>query len=117
MPSGTIVEGKLKQVTVDNYNVIVIITDNSGRLLSYTNRSTGVITSLDGKSVEPATLREGYNVKLYTDGTTLKGIEATSVAAVNKTLSGEVVSVTSSNIRIKNGSITEEFGSFTKEHV
>ena len=110
MPSGTIVEGKLKQVTVDNYNVIVIITDNSGRLLSYTNRSTGVITSLDGKSVEPATLREGYNVKLYTDGTTLKGIEATSVAAVNKTLSGEVVSVTSSNIRIKNGSITEEFG-------
>ncbi len=110
MPTGTLVEGKIKQITIDNYNVILIITDNSGNLRSFTNRAAGVVSTLDGKSAELLALREGFGVKLYTDGTTLKGVEATTATTVNKTLSGEVVSVTSNNIRIKNGNVTEEYG-------
>ncbi len=110
MPTGTLVEGKIKQITIDNYNVILIITDNSGNLRSFTNRASGVVSTLDGKSAELSALREGFGVKLYTDGTTLKGVEATTATTVNKTLSGEVVSVTSNNIRIKNGNVTEEYG-------
>ncbi len=110
MPTGTLVEGKIKQITIDNYNVILIITDNSGNLRSFTNRAAGVVSTLDGKSAELSALREGFGVKLYTDGTTLKGVEATTATTVNKTLSGEVVSVTSNNIRIKNGNVTEEYG-------
>ncbi len=110
MPTGTLVEGKIKQITIDNYNVILIITDNSGNLRSFTNRASGVVSTLDGKSAELLALREGFGVKLYTDGTTLKGVEATTATTVNKTLSGEVVSVTSNNIRIKNGNVTEEYG-------
>lgn len=111
MPSGTLVEGAIRIVSMDSFNTIITIQTNAGKLESYTNRSTGVIISLDGKSAQANQLREGYAVKLYTDGTTVKGIEATSVNTnVNKDITGEVVSISSNNIKIKSGSVTEEFG-------
>ncbi len=110
MPSGTIVEGKINQIIIDNYNVILTITDQSGNLRPFTNRVSGVVISLDGKAAAPSDLKVGYAVKLYTDSTTLKGIEASStLAAVNKNFEGEIVSVTSSKIRIKSGNIAEEY--------
>lgn len=110
MPSGTLVEGKMKQVTIDHQqNAIVLITDPRGEIRSFTNRLNGVIVSLDGKSADLLSIREGASVKLYTDGTTLKGIEATSISTVSKDTKGEIAGVTSGAIKIRSGSVTEEF--------
>lgn len=110
MPSGTLVEGKMKQVTIDHQqNAIVLITDARGEIKSYTNRLNGVVVSLDGKSADLLAIREGFNVKLYTDGTTLKGIEGTSISTINKDTKGEIASITSNAVKIKSGNVTEEF--------
>lgn len=109
MPSGTLVEGKIKQITVDSNNVIVSITDNRGEMKIFTNRAGGVIISLDGKSADIAMIKEGSAVKLYTEGTIVKGLEATSPATVNKDIVGDIANITSNSIKIRSGSVTEEF--------
>ena len=111
MPSGTVVEGKIKQISIDNFNIILIITDKAGNLTSYTNRTNGVVISLDGRAADANALKEGYGVKLYTEGTTLKGVEAVTVnqTNVNKDLLGEVVSVDANLIKIRNGNVVEEY--------
>lgn len=111
MPSGTVIEGTIKQITVDNFNIILSIVDKAGNLSSYTNRVSGVVINLDGRVGDIRALREGYSVKLYTDGTTLKGIEASSVSKnnVNKDLMGEIVGVDSNRVKIRNGNVVEEY--------
>lgn len=102
MPSGVIVEGLIKYIGVDDNNMVLTIEDSKGNILSFSNKVSGVVVSLDGKSAYPENIKQGYEVKLYTDGTTVKGIEALSEQDVNKTLYGEIVSVRSSSIKIRN---------------
>lgn len=110
MPSGTVVEGKIKNISSDGTDIIVTITKDNGAIASFTNRTAGVVISLEGKSAKPSDIKEGYLVKLYTDGITLKGIEAmTASTNVNKRMSGEIVSVGRNNIKIKDRNATEEY--------
>ena len=102
MPSGVIVEGLIKYIGVDDNNIVVTIEDTKGSILSFSNKASGVVVALDDKQAYPEDIKTGYEVKLYTDGTTVKGIEAFSKLDVNKTLYGEVVSVRSSSIKIRN---------------
>ncbi len=102
MPSGVIVEGIIKYIGVDDNNIVVTIEDTKGSILSFSNKASGVVVALDDKQAYPEDIKTGYEVKLYTDGTTVKGIEAFSKLDVNKTLYGEIVSVRSSSIKIRN---------------
>lgn len=110
MPSGVIAEGIIKYVGLDDSNMVVTIEDQKGNILSFSNKASGVVVSLDEKSAKPEDIKIGYNVKLYTDSTTLKGLEAVSKVNINKTLDGEIVSVKSSFMKIKvSASKTEEY--------
>lgn len=115
MPSGKVVEGTIRQVTVDNYNAIITIVDNYGNVNMFTNRTSGVVVVRDKKSYNINQIKEGQVVKLYTEGTTLKGVEVVSdkeiVQATNKNFSGEVVSINANknSIKIKDGRVVEEY--------
>jgi len=110
MPSGVIVEGIIKYVGLDDNNMIVTIEDSRGSILSFSNKVSGVVVALDEKSAKPEDIKVGYTVKLYTDNTTIKGIEAVSKLNVSKTLDGEVVSVRSSSMKIRiSGGKSEEY--------
>ena len=100
MPSGVIVEGIIKYMGVDDNNIVVTIEDTKGNILSFSNKSNNIVVALDGKQAYPENIKTGYEVKLYTDGTTVKGIEAESETDVNKTVYGEILLVKSSSIRI-----------------
>lgn len=101
MPSGVIVEGVIKSINLDDNNMIVMIEDSKGYILGFSNKASGVVVAVDEKSAKPEDIKVGYTVKLYTDSTTVKGIEATSMQDVNKTEKAEVIEVTSSSIEIK----------------
>lgn len=101
MPSGVIVEGIIKYMGVDDNNIVVTIEDTKGNILSFSNKTNGVVVAIDGKQAYPENIKTGYEVKLYTDGTTVKGIEAESETDVNKTVYGEILVVKSSSIRIR----------------
>ena len=118
MPSGVIVEGIIKYVGLDDSNMVVSIEDSKGNILSFSNKASGVVISVDGKSAKPEDVKVGYTVKLYTDSTTVKGVEAVSRLDINKTVSGEIIEVTSSSIEIKlsNGK-TEKYDIASKADV
>ena len=110
MPSGTVVEGKIKSISSDGTDIIITITKDNGAIAAYTNQKAGVVISLEGKSATVSDLKEGLSVKLYTDGITLKGVEAIEVNTnVNKTMSGEIVSVDRNSVKIKKGSTAETY--------
>lgn len=114
MPSGNVVEGQIKQLTLDTNNLILTLTDKLGNTNIFTNRTSGIILSKDGKIVLPQNLREGQSVKLYTDGTTVKGIEIIEEkvqSIINKKVSGEIYSINASSgkLKIKEGNIIEEY--------
>lgn len=110
MPRGTVVEGKVKSITSDGTTVIVTITKDSGAIASFTSRAAGVVVGIDGKSATTSDIKEGYSVKLYTEGITLKGVEVTSTATtVNKTMTGEIASIGRNSIKIRNKSVVEEY--------
>ncbi|MGB5823410.1 MAG: S-layer homology domain-containing protein, partial [Proteocatella sp.] len=112
MPSGVIVEGIIKYVGLDDSNMVVTIEDEKENILSFSNKASGVVISLDEKSAKPEDIKVGYRVKLYTDSTTVKGLEALSKSTpdVNKTLDGEIISVKLSSMMIKvSRSKTEEY--------
>lgn len=101
MPSGVIVEGIIKYMGVDDNNIVVTIEDTKGNILSFSNKTNNIVVAIDGKQAYPQNIKTGYEVKLYTDGTTVKGIEAESEADVNKTIYGEILVIKSSSIRIR----------------
>ena len=101
MPSGVIVEGIIKYIGIDDNNIVVTIEDTKRNILSFSNKTNGIVVSIDGKQAYPENIKSGYEVKLYTDGTTVKGIEAESEADVNKTVYGEILVIKSSSIRIR----------------
>ena len=110
MPSGTIVEGKIVSITSDNNNTIVNILKDNGVTGQYSNRLASVIVSIDGKAADIRDVKEGYTVKLYADGITLKGVEVVStVTTINKNISGEILSVSSKAVKIKDRTLAEEF--------
>lgn len=110
MPSGTQVTGTIKSISEDASGIIVTITRDNGSISSFTNRTTGVVISLDGKEAKSSSIKEGYLVTLYTDGITLKGIEATTASTnVNKKLSGDITEVSRNSIQIKDRSTTERY--------
>ena len=98
--------------------MVVSIEDSKGNILSFSNKASGVVISVDGKSAKPEDVKVGYTVKLYTDSTTVKGVEAVSRLDINKTVSGEIIEVTSSSIEIKlsNGK-TEKYDIASKADV
>lgn len=115
MPSGTVVEGQVSRVTLDSFNIILSITDRLGNTNSFTNRTSGIIVSRGGKLALPQNISEGQSVKLYTDGTTLKGVEIVAerpeTALVTKNLSGEIaeLNINANTIKIRNGKDLEEY--------
>lgn len=110
MPSGVVMEGKIEAITSDANYTIITIRDKNDRSYAFTNKTSGIVISLDGKASDVSKLKEDYPVKLYTDGTTVKGIEASSkIETVNKTLSGSVMEVGSSYIKVKTSNGYEEY--------
>ena len=101
MPSGVIVEGIIKSINLDDNNMVVTIEDSRGNILGFSNKASGVVVAVDGKSANPEDVKVGYSVKLYTDSTTVKGLEAVSKLDVNKTELAEIVEATTSYIEIK----------------
>jgi len=118
MPSGVIVEGIIKSINLDDNNMVVTIEDSKGSILGFSNKASGVVVSIDGKSAKPEDVKVGYSVKLYTDNSTVKGLEAASKLDVNKTESAEIIEVTSSSIeiRLSNGK-TEKYDIGSKAYV
>lgn len=115
MPSGTVVEGQVNRVILDSFNIILSITDRLGNTSSFTNRTGGIIVSRGGKLALPQNISEGQSVKLYTDGTTLKGVEIIAERPesnlVTKNFTGEIAEVNSgaNTIKIRNGRELEEY--------
>ena len=115
MPSGIVVEGQVRQITLDNFNIILTIVDRAGNVNIYTNRTTGVIVSRGGKLALPQNISEGQTVKLYTDGTTLKGVEIVAERAedmsISKSFNGEIAEInfTTNLMKIRNGRNLEEY--------
>lgn len=118
MPSGVIVEGIIKSINLDDNNMVVTIENSKGSILGFSNKASGVVVSIDGKSAKPEDVKVGYSVKLYTDNSTVKGLEAASKLDVNKTESAEIIEVTSSSIeiRLSNGK-TEKYDIGSKAYV
>lgn len=110
MPSGTLVEGRISKVTADESSVMVTILKENGSTAQFFNKLAGVVVSIDGKAADARDVKEGYSVKLYTDGLTVKGIEVVSTSSqVNKTMTGELVSLGRNSIKIKGKSAMEEY--------
>lgn len=110
MPSGVVTEGKIESITSDAVDTIIVIKDKNDRSYNFKNKTEAIVVSIDGKASNVNSLKLGYSAKFYTDGITVKGIEASSVIeTINKTLTGSVLEAGSTYIKIKTSNGQEEY--------